>query len=143
MDTVPRRRQGAVSGEPDLEEAANELAYSAALSQADGKATNLETMPRREAAPGTFESGKGSGKSYEPEQMPTTNPFHSERVKSEVQLLRSRPLTLDEDGKRLCGDVDEQALGDPSWDGGVKEPDYGSAFSSAAGPHEAPRVARI
>ena len=48
------------------------------------------------------------------------NPFHSERVKSEVQLLRSRPLTLDEDGKRLCGDVDEQALGDPSWDGGVK-----------------------
>ena len=93
MDTVPRRRQGAVSGEPDLEEAANELAYSAALSQADGKATNPDTMPSREAAPGTFESGKGSGKSYEPEQMPTTNPLSL--GKGQIRSSAAKKQTFD------------------------------------------------
>lgn len=134
MDTVPRRRRSGPSGEPDLEDSANELAYAAALSQTGGGTAPRDMVQGGEASPGTLESGKAPGKGYGQEPLPTANPFHSDRVKSEVQLVRSRPLSLDEDGRRLQGDADDRATV-------VLEPDYSLAFGGAEG--SGPRVARV
>eukprot|EP00439_Symbiodinium_sp_Y106_P021237 s4814_g2.t1 len=131
MDTVPRRRRSGPSGEPDLEDSANELAYAAALSQTGGVTAPRDMVQGGEASPGTL---KAPGKGYGQEPLPTANPFHSDRVKSEVQLVRSRPLSLDEDGRRLQGDADDRATV-------VLEPDYSLAFGGAEG--SGPRVARV
>eukprot|EP00439_Symbiodinium_sp_Y106_P077061 s313_g16.t1 len=87
-----------------------------------------------------LESGEAGGPPLG-EPLPVANPFHSERVKTEVNLRRSRPASLDKDAARLGVGVDAQDLGEAMND--IRgEPDYSSAF----GPTEAripPRVARV
>ena len=132
MDTVSRRRRGApsVAGELEGEAAAHDQNYQTALGQA-GRAAETSVGPRGgEVSPGTLESGGAMGLS-DPSNLPVANPFHSERVKTEVQLLRHRPGTLDEDAARLRTEVDESALGDASWTGGPGEPDYASLLGLA------------
>ncbi|OLQ01188.1 hypothetical protein AK812_SmicGene16079 [Symbiodinium microadriaticum] len=131
MDTVSRRRRGApVSDELDVEAAAHEPDYQTALSQAGGAGGLPGSGLGGDASPGTLESGGAPGL-VTSHQLPVANPFHSDKVKSEVQLLRNRPASLDEDAARLRGDVDVAALGDVSWTGGV-DPDY-SAFLGPVG----------
>ena len=47
--------------------------------------------------------------------LPTANPFHSDPVRTEVELIRARPVTLDEDAQRVRGEDDEPTLGMPQW----------------------------
>ncbi|CAE7909527.1 unnamed protein product, partial [Symbiodinium sp. KB8] len=67
----------------------------------------------------------------DPGNLPVANPFHSEKVKTEVQLLRHRPGSLDEDAAKIRTEVDESALGNASWTGGLGEPDYMSMMGPA------------
>ena len=141
MDTVSRRRRSQPAGELEAEAAARDLAYQTALSQPGITGEAPGGIWAGEASPGTLESGGIVGQSGS-EQLPVANPFHSERVKQEVNLIRSRPTTLDTDAARFHGEVDEAALGD-SWTGGVGEPDYSAMMGQPTTEREAPRVARV
>ena len=141
MDTVSRRRRVGGAGEPEKEAEAYDLAYQTALSQTGGAEAPPGFVLRGEASPGTLEMGGGSG--IEEADLPTANPFHSERVRSEVQLIRSRPQTLDADGRRLRGEVDESGLGDLAGPPLTAEPDYSTGIGGGPATEEAPRVARI
>ena len=141
MDTVSRRRRSQPAGELEAEAAARDLAYQTALSQPGITGEVPGGICAGEASPGTLESGGIVGQSGS-EQLPVANPFHSERVKQEVNLIRSRPTTLDTDAARFHGEVDEAALGD-SWTGGVGEPDYSAMMGQPTTEREAPRVARV
>ena len=141
MDTVPRRRRGA-GGEPELEAAAYDAAYQTALSQ-----TGMANLPsgvgaRGEASPGALEMGEGSGV-RDPKPLPVANPFHSERVHAEIQLIHSRPQTLDEDGQRIRSPGSEGGLGSATWNEAAGEPDYGLVLGGSGSTSEVPRVARI
>ncbi|CAE7770739.1 unnamed protein product, partial [Symbiodinium sp. KB8] len=100
------RRGAPVSDELDVEAAAHEPDYQTALSQAGGAGGLPGSGLGGDASPGTLESGGAPGLATA-HQLPVANPFHSDKVKSEVQLLRNRPASLDEDAARLRGDVDE------------------------------------
>ena len=67
---------------------------------------------------------------------PTASPFHSEKIRSEVELLRRRPRTLDADGEALR--KERSAL-----EGSLKEPDYGYGLLDRSGSTERIRVARV
>ena len=141
MDTVSRRRRSQPVGELEAEAAARDLAYQTALSQPGITGEVPGGIRAGEASPGTLESGGVVGQSGS-EQLPVANPFHSERVRQEVNLIRSRPTTLHTDAARFQGEVDEAALGD-SWTGGVGEPDYSAMLGQSTVEREAPRVARV
>ncbi|CAE7204092.1 unnamed protein product [Symbiodinium microadriaticum] len=132
MDTVPRRRRGSAptAGELEEEAAAHDQNYQAALSQAGGLQESSVGPRGGEASPGTLESGGAMGLT-DPGNLPVANPFHSEKVKTEVQLLRHRPGSLDEDAAKIRTEVDESALGNASWTGGLGEPDYMSMMGPA------------
>ncbi|CAE7029435.1 unnamed protein product [Symbiodinium sp. CCMP2592] len=145
MDTVSRRRRAGGAGEPEAESAAFEAAYQAALGQAgvDG----LQPTPglKGEASPNTLEMGQGSGVTGA-EPLLVAHPFHSERVQSEIQLLRNRPSSLDEDGQRLREGAEGRAIAfggaaEDREDEQGAEPDYSAVFhvNEATGP----RVARV
>ncbi|CAE7255929.1 unnamed protein product, partial [Symbiodinium microadriaticum] len=104
---------------------------------AAGGATAGE-MRRGEVSPGTLESGGAAGEG-ERDNLPVANPFHSERVRTEVELIRSRPSTLDAEAARLGMEVNETALGDLGLQAGEQEPDYSASFAA----EEPPRVARV
>ena len=112
MDTVPRRRRAGGTGEPEGNDDVPDIAYQTALSQTVASAPPPGMIHRGEASPGTLEMGGATGR-MEAEQLPTANPFHSERVRAEVELIRNRPATLDQDGHKIRGDVDETAWGMP------------------------------
>ncbi|CAE7377945.1 TY4B-J [Symbiodinium microadriaticum] len=57
--------------------------------------------------------------------------------RSEVELLRSGPVTLDDDGRRAGLEIDEAALGDKGFVDSGREPDYASAEQGVRG--EAPK----
>ena len=153
MDTVPQRRRTRGAGEPEGEAAAYEAAYQTALSQAGGPGFPSPTGVRGEASPSSLEMGQGTG-IQESERLPVANPFHSERIQTEIQLIRNRPVTLDEDGQRLAGGAEgafhggaresdlegRSRLGNWADDQGA-EPDYTSAFTE--GDQGGPRVARV
>ena len=65
-------------------------------------------------------------------QLPVANPFHSERVKTKVELIRSRLGTLHADSMRPVADVDESALGDSAFRGSARR------FSFCAGGFSSP-----
>ncbi|CAE7787133.1 RE1 [Symbiodinium sp. CCMP2592] len=140
MDTVPRRRRSAGSSEPETSGVNQEQLYQTALGQANQEMTPSGIMLSGEASPGMMESG-GIPSSVAAVPLPEAHPFYSSRAKAEVQLARSRPSTLDDDGRRLQSEVNETALGDPGFSSG-QEPNYGSLeeFQGAA---EVPRVARV
>ena len=142
MDTVPRRRRAGGTGEPEGNDDVPDIAYQTALSQTVASAPPPGMIHRGEASPGTLEMGGATGR-MEAEQLPTANPFHSERVRAEVELIRNRPATLDQDGHKIRGDVDETALGDAAWGSGATEPNYADALGATGSGQEAPRVARI
>ena len=147
-----------MAGAEEQDGAVREEEYRAALNQAglsDGPVREasaaLNGTFAGEASPGKLESGEaggmvGSGSamgSAGVDPLPTANPFHSERVRTEVELIRSRPATLDQDARRLRVDPDSPNLGEA---GGAqdKEPNYASALSGRSDdPREAPRVARV
>ena len=145
MDTVPRRRRASGTGEPEGDSAALEAAYQTALSQTTAVDPASLVGMRGEASPGTLEMGRGSGVT-EAEQLPVANPFHSEHVQNEIQLIRSRPPTLDEEGQRIRGQVSSSAaearvLAECWVDESNVEPDYTTAFQMKEQP--GPRVARV
>ena len=132
MDTVPRRRRASGTGEPEGDSAALEAAYQTALSQTTAVDPATLVGMRGEASPGTLEMGRGSGVT-EAEQLPVANPFHSEHVQNEIQLIRSRPPTLDDEGQRIRGQVSSSAaearvLTECWVDESNVEPDYTTAF---------------
>ena len=146
MDPRFRRRNAGLaeqdeeSGDHQYRTALGQMELSAGSSrEASSAALNGNVAPG-EASPGMLESGEAGGPPLG-EPLPVANPFHSERVKTEVKLLRSRPASLDQDAARLGVGVDAQDLGEAMSD--IRgEPDYSSAF----GPTEAripPRVARV
>ncbi|CAE7787852.1 TY5A, partial [Symbiodinium sp. CCMP2456] len=157
MDPFVRQRRSSGGGDLSVAAGTSEPDYQAALSQEDVEQTSASVC-FGEMSPGTLEQGglsAGSpqaafggttslGASGEAElntTLPVASPFHSERVRSEVELLRSRPATLDDDGRRAGIDIDEAALGDRSFVGTGREPDYALAGQGFRG--EAPRLARV
>ena len=106
MDTVLRRRRSSQGDEPDEEAAAREVEYHTALSQACETRAVPQGAFREDACPGTLESGRIPGVGNpeavlvansealpvaSSEVLPVANPFHSERIHAEVQLIGSRP----------------------------------------------------
>ena len=96
MDHLRRQRRGAATGDPELGAAPTEPDYATALSP-EGSLPAGESR-YGEASPSTLEQGGA----FVPEPVaaaemigPVASPFHSERVKQEVALARSRPRTLD------------------------------------------------
>ncbi|CAE7240965.1 unnamed protein product, partial [Symbiodinium sp. CCMP2456] len=149
MDPLVRSRRGMGVKESDEASVATEKEYRAALSQAgagmvpgtvaSGAAVN--GVAPGEASPGTLESGEAAGRSREV-SMPVANPFHSERVRAEVDLIRSRPAALDEDAARLGLEPDDIGLG-ATVGQYPREPDYQALLGAGGQVREAPRVARV
>ena len=138
MDPMVRSRRGAAAqGEPETEATGAQLErdYQTALGQADPGMNPREVVTSvvpGEASPGTLEQG-GAGGGVESLPLPTASPFHSERVRDQVELLRKRPADLDFEQAR----IEAERLG-PS---GALEPDYSTAFGT--NPDVGPRVARV
>ena len=113
METLDvRQRKSAAPG--DLEAAVTPREVETALSQGlvsgyeAGQASTVgrDRLPPAarnplEASLGMLERGPGSGGA-------TAHPFHSEKVKSELELRRRRPSTLDADGRRAAAMLEEQ-----------------------------------
>eukprot|EP00439_Symbiodinium_sp_Y106_P043399 s7005_g5.t1 len=94
-----------------------------------------------EASPGTLESGEAMvGAAGLP--LPTANPFHSERIRTEMELIRTRPATLDANARRLQTDPDGPNLGEPGAAVDM-EPNYVSVLGREESGQEAPRVAQV
>ena len=124
MDTLDfRRRKVAASGEiQDVESGGQPKELETALSQPFGigpegssftagmrASQSFGSRNPLEASPGMIERGQG------PSNL-TASPFHSERVKTEVEIRRHRPLTLDADARkaaRLPEDPAEHVYGHP------------------------------
>ena len=140
MDSFVRQRRGSGGGDIGVPAGASEPDYQAALSQEDSEQPSA-SVRFGEMSPGTLEQGGVSAEAENPVNLFVASPFHSEKVKSEVELLRSRPATLDDDGRRAGIEYDEVALGDSSFSSGGREPDYNLAGQGLRG--GAPRLARV
>ena len=169
-DMVRKRRLTPKGGESDLAAETLEQQYLTALSQAGGGGGPATSqLAPGEASPGTLESGgipseggapvfpvanRGVGRDPAVPMVATTsaagspdllvaNPFHSERVKAEVALRRSRPTTLDQDAERLEVGVASGPTATEVQLDAVLEPDYQAAFSATMVDERGPRVARV
>ncbi|CAE7798008.1 GIP [Symbiodinium necroappetens] len=148
MDSLIRRR-GAGAKDPEEASVAREPDYTAALSQAGAPGASgigmgdvpVNGLRAGEVSPGTLESGKGVGKPVGGE-LPMANPFHSDKVRAEVDLIRSRPVTLDGDATRLGLEAEGPALGEISGNFPL-EPNYSAMMGAEPGRGDAPRVARV
>ena len=136
MERMMRTRGQAVgSRESELEAGTAEQDYATALSQipsGENVAPAGGVVPRGDASPGTLEQGGVT--------MPVASPFHSERVQAEVELLRRRPPTLDQDAQRVGGSGEDAGLGEDFSGVKAKEPPYDREPISAVAPI---RVARL
>ena len=153
MDPFVRQRRGSGGGDLNVAAGASDADYQTALSQERTEPTPV-SVHFGEMSPGTLEQGGFSAGSPQAVSggaasldgtgavdLPVASPFHSERVRSEVELLRSRPVTLDDDGRRAGLEIDEAALGDKGFVDSGREPDYASAEQGFRG--EAPKLARV
>ena len=149
MDTLTRKRRGAGVSEPEEASGAAEREYETALSQAEPKigsgsgvsGTLLNGVAGGDASPGTLESGEARARE-QAHPLPSASPFHSERVRAEVELIRTRPVSLDEDAKKFTKEYDDAALGDAA--GTLQqEPDYAALAGDHGVVRDAPRVARV
>ena len=119
METLDhRRRRGGVSGDlQGLESGGPPSEVEAALSQSLNSSQDASSVPAMareavgggtrhhlEASPGTLERGQGSSSL-------TASPFHSEKVRSEVELLNRRPRTLDADARKAITGKDVHVEG--------------------------------
>ena len=120
MERMMRTRGQVVgSRESELEAGTAEQDYATALSQipsGENVAPAGAVVPRGDASPGTLEQGGVA--------MPVASPFHSERVQVEVELLRRRPPTLDQDAQRVGGSGEDAGLGEDFSGVKAKEPPY-------------------
>ncbi|CAE7887157.1 GIP, partial [Symbiodinium necroappetens] len=149
MDTLTRKRRGAGVSEPEEASGAAEREYETALSQAEPKTgsggsvsgTLLNGVAGGDASPGTLESGEARARE-QAYPFPSASPFHSDRVKAEVELIRTRPVSLDEDARKFTKEYDDAALGDAA--GTLQqEPDYAALTGDHGVVRDAPRVARV
>ena len=136
MDRMMRTRGPVgVARDSVMEAGATERDYETALGQTfNNEDTALASgmVPRGDASPGTMEQGGVS--------RPVASPFHSERVQTEVELLRRRPPTLDQDAQRVGVPVEDVGLGEEFSGLRSREPPYERELSSGAVPV---RVARM
>ena len=136
MDRMMRNRAPAGgSRDLDLEAESADVNYEAALGQAPSGgfvAQRGGIIPQGEASPGTLEQGGVT--------LPVASPFHSERVQTEVELLRRRPLTLDEDAQRVGANSEDVGLGEDFSAVRTREPPYDQGLS---GRDSQVRVARL
>ena len=136
MDRMMRNRaQAGGSRDLDLEAESAEVNYEAALGQAPSGgfvAQRGGIIPQGEASPSTLEQGGVT--------LPVASPFHSERVQTEVELLRRRPLTLDEDAQRVGANSEDVGLGEDFSAVRTREPPYDQELS---GRDSQVRVARL
>ena len=144
MDAVSRRRRVQRPEEPAAPDPERDFEFQAALSQRGFPGSLSSSGLNVNASPGTLEAGVATaGGQPEPDRGPVASPFHSERVRAEVDLLRNRPSTLDADASRLNSEIDESALGDLAGNGGRQEPNYGSVLEAGTTVSGGPRVARV
>ena len=127
MEALTRKRRTGVAA--DLEGASLNLdsEYITALSQPEAREApasgprpgpgNGEYMG--EASPGALEASEAQG-SAPGVPLIQANPFHSDKVKMEVELALNRPASLDKEALRLGLDTSEEGL----------EPDYAAAFGN-------------
>ena len=136
MDRMMRNRGPVgVARDSVMDAGATERDYETALGQTfNNEDTALASgmVPRGDASPGTMEQGGVS--------RPVASPFHSERVQTEVELLRRRPPTLDQDAQRVGVPLEEVGLDEEFSGLRSREPTYEREISSGAVPV---RVARI
>ena len=92
----------------------------------------ITSLAQGDASPGTLEQGGVA--------LPVASPFHSERVQTEVELLRLRPVTLDQDAQRVGANAEDIGLGEDFSGVRSREPPY-----EQESPLEEPqvRVARL
>ena len=167
---MARKRRSAPKGcEQDLASETLEQQYRAALSHAgSGGAHVTGHLAPGEASPETLESGgipsaggvpdlsvASPGAGRDSDQMVANasaagvpdllvaNPFHSERVKAEVALRRSRPTTLDRDAEQLEVGATGGPMATEVQQDAVLEPDYQAAFPAAVTEEGGPRAARV
>ena len=136
MDRMMRNRAPAGgSRDLDLEVESADVNYEAALGQAPSGGFVVQRggiIPQGEASPGTLEQGGVA--------LPVASPFYSERVQTEVELLRRRPLTLDEDAQRVGTNSEDVGLGEDFSAVRTREPPYDQGLS---GRDSQVRVARL
>ena len=120
MDRMMRNRgQAGSTRDSDHEAHATEPNYEAALGQTSGGsgvAAGRTTSFQGDASPGTLEQGGVA--------LPVASPFHSERVQTEVELLRLRPVTLDQDAQRVGANAEDIGLGEDFSGVRSREPPY-------------------
>ena len=140
---VRTRRGMSAQGEPEAtgdSGAQWERDFTAALSQADPEMKPQGTekvLAAGEASPNTLEQGGAGGGAGQP-QLPTASPFHSTKVKEEVELLRCRPAGLDLEQARVKAGV-VSASGRDQLE--PLEPNYAAAFENSM--EAGPRIARV
>ena len=120
MDRMMRNR-GQAGSARDLDPEADtaEVNYETALSQTlgGGGIAQGRTGPLQgDASPGTLEQGGVS--------LPVASPFHSERIQTEVELWRRRPVTLDQDAQRVGAMTEDIGLGEDFSGVRQREPPY-------------------
>ena len=136
MDRMMRNRaQAGGLQDPDLEAESAEVNYETALGQPPSGGFAMQrggNFPQGEASPSILEQGGVT--------LPVASPFHSERVQTEVELLRRRPLTLDEDAQRVGAIAEDAGLGEDFSAVRGREPPYDQELS---GRDSQVRVARL
>ena len=138
METLDQRRRKAMGVAEGSEARSMEAQamYEAALSQPQGSGVDSGLVEHAGmgpvARPMTFSNPcVGSSSPSTMEMGMVASPFHSDKVRAEVQLQRSRPTSLDSDARAL---VQSRSEG-----GDSAEPDYGKSPVST----EMVRVARV
>ncbi|OLP96580.1 hypothetical protein AK812_SmicGene21183 [Symbiodinium microadriaticum] len=149
MESLTRNRRGAGGKSAEEASAAREHEYRAALSQAGTEmapgigdsGASMNGVRPGESSPGALEAGT-AGEAASRAALPVANPFHSERVRAEVDLIRNRPPTLDKDASRLGLEPEDGDLGVGGSHVGA-EPDYSGLLEPASAAQPVPRVARV
>ncbi|OLP96614.1 hypothetical protein AK812_SmicGene21126 [Symbiodinium microadriaticum] len=149
MESLTRNRRGAGGKSAEEASAAREHDYRAALSQAGAEmapgigdsGASMNGVRPGESSPGALEAGT-AGEAASRAALPVANPFHSERVRAEVDLIRNRPPTLDKDASRLGLEPEDGDLGAGGSHVGA-EPDYSGLLEPASAAQPVPRVARV
>ena len=92
-----------------------EVNYKTALSQSLGEGGVAQGRA------GPFQ-GNASPEQERVASLPVASPFHSERFKTEVELLRRRPVTLDQNAQRVGTKAENIGLGEDFLEARQREP---------------------
>ena len=130
MGSLIRKRRPGAAGEPEEVSAMREHDYQTALGLSGANGVPGPCPAAGEASPGTLESGDAPSRAVSP-SFPTANPFHSERVKKEIAVMKAHPAALDEEALRFTKKVNEAALGDVQSDPVMEPAALGEGRSGA------------